>query len=120
MLYAVSTLVLVIIAMGLWVRSRNRALHMRLMVAAFAIDLASVVVIEVSRSAVKRVARSDMSLIWFHAGVSTLVLVLYVVLLVLGRRLNSGSESSRHAHRRFGIAFCVLRLVNYATSFLVT
>lgn len=73
-------------------------------------------------------------LIWFHAGISTLVLALYVAMFALGRQmiaepvpvpqsgaaaLRGADAGPRHLHRNLGMAFCAMRLLNYATAFLV-
>jgi uncharacterized membrane protein len=120
MLHFLSTLVLVIVAVAFWLRRRQNAVHVRLMISAFVIDLLLVLYIEVSRHAVHRVVASARPLVWFHAAVSVAVLACYVAMIQLGRRLQSGSSDARKWHRTLGVAFVVLRGLNYVTSFLVT
>jgi hypothetical protein len=119
MLHALSSIVFALILGGVWSRKRWPAVHVRLMTAAFVCDLLLVVYIEVSRHAVETVVGRGTSLIWFHATVSTLVLVAYVVQIVLGRRMLAGIHASRRVHALLGIAFVTLRSLNYVTSFIV-
>ena len=120
MLHALSTLVLVIVAAGFWLRKRHNAIHIRLMIAAFLIDLATVLYIEFSRHAVRKVVASTNPLVWFHAAVSVLVLACYLVMIQLGRGVLAGHPGARDWHRVFGMTFVFLRGLNYVTSFLVT
>ncbi len=119
MLHLLSSIVLVLILTGLWFRQRRPALHVRLMSAAFACDLLLVLYIEASRHAVEKVAVAGSSLIWFHAAVSTLVLVAYVAQIALGRRMLAGVRTPRRVHLALGITFVSLRSLNYVTSFMV-
>ncbi|MEZ5291497.1 MAG: hypothetical protein R2745_10460 [Vicinamibacterales bacterium] len=118
-LHAISTLVLALIGAGVATR-RHPSIHIRFMGAAFAIDLALALWIELSRHAVERVAGPAGPLVWFHAGVSTLVLALYVAQLRLGRRLLAGQSASRRVHIAIGLTFCLCRGLNYVTAFAIT
>lgn len=119
MLHVLSTLVLVIVAVGFWLRRRQNAVHIRLMISAFLIDLFLVLYIEISRHAVQKVVASTSVLVWFHAAVSVLVLVCYVAMIQLGRGLLAGHPMARKWHRMLGMTFVVLRGLNYVTSYLV-
>lgn len=119
MLHGISTLVLVLVSLGLWFRSRRRAMHLGCMIAAFVVDLVLLVYIEFTRHAVEKVVAHVQPLIWFHAGVSLVVLVCYAAMVALGLQLVKGRTELRHLHRSLGIAFIVFRSLNYITSFLV-
>jgi hypothetical protein len=130
MLHLASTLVLFMIAGGLYWR-RQPNLHWKFMTAAFLTDLALVLYIELTRHAVETVATQIKPLVWIHAAISTSVLILYVAMIVLGRRLlttpatNTGVKvdhdpaQTRAMHRNLGMAFCVLRVLNYVTAFMI-
>jgi uncharacterized membrane protein YozB (DUF420 family) len=120
MLHVISTLVLAIVAVGFWLRRRRNAVHIRLMISAFLIDLFLVLYIEFSRNAVQKVVASSRPLVWFHAAVSVVVLVCYVVMIQLGRNVLAGNSFARKRHKMVGIVFVVLRSLNYITSYLVT
>jgi len=120
MLHLLSTIVVAIIAVGFWLRKRKNPVHIRLMFVAFVVDLFLVLYIEMSRNAVQKVVASTHPLVWFHAAVSVLVLICYVVMIQLGRSLLAGKSTARNWHRTLGMTFLVLRGVNYVTSFMVT
>jgi len=118
MLHLLSTLVLFLVVGGVLTR-KTPAIHLRFMVTAFLVDLGLVLYIEITRHAVEKVATQTGALLWFHATVSLLVLAAYVGQIVLGRRLLAGAATSRQVHILTGISFCVLRLMNYVTSFML-
>jgi len=118
-LHIISSLVVLLVAAGLLTR-RNTALHMRFMTAAFIADLALVLYIEGTRQAIETVVTHTSPLVWFHAGISTLVLALYVAQLTVGRRMLAGRSTSRRLHIALGLTFCLARGLNYATAFVVS
>ncbi len=120
MLHLASTLVVALLAAGLWFRHRRPQVHMRLMISAFALDLLLVLYIEISRHAVEKVAARVSPMLWFHAGVSVGVLLCYMTMILLGRGVLAGAGSSRYWHRNVGMAFVVLRSLNYVTSYMLT
>jgi hypothetical protein len=97
------------------------------MVTAFVIDMALVLYIELSRHAIEAAADAVVEvvssggrpLLAFHVTISTGVIILYIAMFVLGRKLLKGNESIRKTHRNAAVAFCVLRGINYVTSFIV-
>ena len=119
MLHVLSTMVLILLGVGLFLRKRRPAWHLRFMIAAFIADVSLVIYIETTRQAVGTVVSSVRPLIWVHAGISLAVLGLYVVMITLGWRLRNGIASSRLKHLYFGLTFCMFRGLNYVTSFMV-
>jgi uncharacterized membrane protein YozB (DUF420 family) len=135
MLHVISTLVLFILAAGIYFRRQRPDLHVKAMGTAFVIDIALVLYIELTRQAVESVVTQVKPLTWFHAAISLSVVVLYVVQIVLGRRLlaaraaglatSAGSigtgdnGNTRNLHRNLGITFCVFRILNYVTAFMI-
>lgn len=118
-LHLVSSLVLLLVIAGLMNR-RHTTRHIRIMTAAFLLDLGLVLYIEGTRQAVETVVAHTSPLVWFHAGVSTLVLVLYVAQIALGRRMLAGRPSPYRLHMVLGLTFCLCRGLNYATAFVVS
>lgn len=118
MLHIISTIIVVALVVGLSLR-RRRNIHPKIMFSAFVADLLLVLYIEFTRGAVERVVSGVDLLLWFHVSVSVATLVFYVVLIILGRQLLNGREEKRALHRKLAIIFCVLRSVNYVTSFMV-
>ena len=117
-LHVVSTFVVLLVIVG--IRNRRRPqVHRACMLTAFAIDLGLVVYIEATRHAVETVVTAVRPLIWVHAAISVGVLVCCGLMIGLGRKLFTGALELRMTHRNIGIAFCLLRSLNYVTSFLV-
>lgn len=119
LLHAISTGVLVLVAAGLWYRRRKRV-HRAFMLSAFAIDLLMVLYIEWSRHAMGKAMTTTSPLLRFHIVISTLVLVAYVFQLCSGLWRFHDPGRHRTWHRRVGVSFVVLRLTNYATSFMIS
>jgi len=119
MLHAISTVAVLVIFAGLWFRKRDRRLHKRLMLSAFAIDVGLVLYIELTARAVEQVDRDMGGLLAFHVAVSVGAVLLYLVMFALGWRLDRGHEGARAWHRNCGVAFVALRLTNYVTSYVV-
>jgi hypothetical protein len=119
-MHVVSTAILIALGVGLAFRRRNPRVHLRIMTACFVADLALVLWIELSRGAVETVVTQAHPIVWVHALISTGVLLCYLVMLNLGWRMTHGRAALRRTHKRMGITFCVLRLLNYATAFVVS
>jgi uncharacterized membrane protein YozB (DUF420 family) len=120
MLHLASTLVLLLIAAGLWARKVNPRWHRGFMVSAFVTDLLLVLYIEITRHAVEKVAARVQPILWFHSAVSVAVLCCYVAMIRLGRPMLAGNFENRATHRKLGMVFVVLRTVNYVTSYMLT
>ncbi len=118
MLHIISTIVIGLLIIGLFLRGRP-AVHPKLMITAFTLDVLLVLYIEFTRGAIEQVVGGIGPLLWFHVAVSTVVLFSYVGMAVLGRRLLRGELATGNLHRNLGIAFCILRSLNYVTSYLV-
>ncbi len=120
MLHLASSLVVALLAVGLWFRHRRPQLHLRVMISAFVVDLLLVLYIEIWRHAVEKVVARVNPLLWFHAAVSLAVLLCYVAMIVLGRGVLAGQANSRKWHFAVGVTFVTLRSLNYVTSYMVT
>jgi hypothetical protein len=119
MLHVESTLVLLIIATGLYVRRKHPVWHIRLMSSAFVIDLALLIYIEATRHAVEKVVHHVRPMVYIHVAISVGVLLNYVAMIYLGRSVLRGNRASRSAHRNLGITFVVLRGMNYITALVM-
>lgn len=118
-----STLVLVIIGLGVAFRKRA-TIHIPLMASAFVLDLALLLYIEFTRHAVEKLGETLQTatpdgLLYFHVSVSALTLVLYIVQIMTGIRLFKGGLPNPALHRNYGMLFLTCRLLNYVTSFFV-
>ncbi len=119
MLHIASTLVVVIIATGLYFRRTRPTWHIRLMSTAFIVDVALVLWIEISRHAVEKVVTHVRPMVYVHVAISLGVLANYIAMIVLGRRVLRGNRASRSTHRNLGITFVMLRGLNYVTALIM-
>ncbi len=118
MFHTLSTCVLLILIAGFLLRHR-RSVHIPLMIAAFSVDLGSVLAIELSRGAIKKATSSPPPLLLFHVIVSVFALVFYAVMFVLGDRVRKGAVQLRPWHRRVAWLFGACRTTNYVTSWMI-
>lgn len=118
MLTILSTLVLILIFFGV-MNARKTRIHIPVMTVAFLVDLALVLYIELNRGAIEQAVEGVGGLLLFHILVSTMVLVLYIVLIALGLRVYRDKPQLIVWHRRLAYLFIVGRLVNYVTSFYI-
>jgi uncharacterized membrane protein YozB (DUF420 family) len=114
-----SSFIVVLLLLGVWFRKRNSRVHFSLMLTAFSADLLLAIYIEIMRHAVEKVVTRGRPMIWFHAGVSLAVLTCYVFMIYLGRPMLARDNRTRGYHRRVGMAFLVLRGLNYVMSYMV-
>lgn len=124
MTHAISTFSVLLIAAGLVALKRGQIRgHAWLMTAAFVVDVGLVLYIEVHKGALAQAgqaARALEGLLLFHVIISVVAMALHLMQLVLGWRMLAGKSAPRWLHRWGGIAFCVFRLGNYVTSFMVS
>ena len=118
MFHLLSTFVLVLLAAGVLLR-RRRAIHIPIMLAAFSLDVASVLAIELNRGAIKKAISGPTPLLFFHVAVSVSALLFYGAMFVLGERVRNGAEKLRPWHRRTAWMFGACRMSNYVTSWMI-
>jgi hypothetical protein len=104
---------------GMGMRKRDRWLHRRLMYSAMGIDLSLVLFLEWQRNAMETVAALSLTPLQFgHVLSSTSALLLYLPLILLGKKLWEQERSSlRKWHRGVGIAGFFLRSLGFLLMF---
>lgn len=112
-----STAVLAVIAAGLAFRRKPR-IHIPLMLSAFALDLGSVVFLQLQRHAVQKAATKPTPILMVHIAFAFSALVLYAAMTFTGSRL-ARTGNGRGAHRAGAAIFLACRLGTWATSFFV-
>lgn len=99
---------------------RHRELHWKFMGSTMLLDVLLVLVIEMNRHAIQTTLSFKLNIIQqSHIYVSTLAMLCYLPLIVLGRRHLTGKTDSRSApwHRRLGILAFVLRTLSFILMF---
>ena len=89
------------------------------MASAFAVDMTLILYIEIMGEAVRQLSDGVDSPLWFQVRVSVAVVLSYIGMILLGGRMLRREVSVRGVHRKSGLTFCVLRTVNYETSFMI-
>jgi len=123
MLIAISTVILLILAFGLYKRHQPRV-HIPVMLTAFGLDVGLVLYIELTRHAIQTAADSVTApmahpLLLFHIAVSLTTIILYVLLSKSGSEVYRGQTDKLKSHRNMAAVFIICRLTNYATSFFI-
>jgi len=118
MFHLESSFVILLLVAGVLLRNR-RGIHIPIMIAAFSLDLAAVLAIELSRGAIKKATSGPPPLLLFHVIVSVLALLFYGVMFVLGERMRKGAQHLRPWHRRTAWLFGACRTTNYVTSWMI-
>ena len=114
-----ATLAFCLMNLGL-INRQTPKIHATYMVAAIAIDLAIVLVLEVQRHAIKTAMALTLSpLQQGHIGASSVATLLYFPILYLGwRGLRHGlSKSARRLHMRLGVTAYVFRSIGFVLMF---
>ena len=94
---------------------KKRRVHPPFMITCFVTDLALVLYLEFSRGAVETTVGRMTTELAIHVALATVSLMLYVFLIMTGRKVLKGDDSIKPRHFRLAIAFLFVR-----TAVLVT
>lgn len=115
MYMSLATLAYLLIVAG-WTQHRRRAVHVPLTLAGIGLDLALVVILEVSRDVIGMTVEKDWSWMqWTHIGSSLLAVLLYLPVLWLGFAILRGRNDrrTRISHRHLATMALVCRTVGF-------
>ncbi|RME36448.1 MAG: hypothetical protein D6788_11565 [Planctomycetota bacterium] len=116
-LKALSAFVCVILVVG-YCNRRRRSVHVPLMISALVIDLSMVLYLEITRAVVETIPKRPLTpLLIVHIILSVIVLVLYGVQVVTGRKKWKHRPSILHG--KVALWFLGLRFGNLITSILL-
>ncbi len=117
---AIATTAYITMLFGVVLR-KDKSLHMALMSTAMLTDFLLVLALEFTRSAVNTAVSFEMSLPQqAHIGFSTLAVLLYLPILILGLRrylAREGGFATRYWHIRLGVAGLVFRSLGFIFMF---
>jgi hypothetical protein len=113
----ISIIAFLIMLVGFLCR-RRRKIHIPSMIAAFALDMALVAYIELTRHAIEQATSSPGPLMTVHIIISVLVVLLYFWQICTGIGKVRGRRHPSHGHT--GLSLLILRFLNLVTSFMVT
>lgn len=115
-----SVLILILMYVGLYFR-KQRSTHVKIMASAIVWDILLILQIELSRSAIKTASKvmSNPMIMNIHISLAVSTVVLYFVLIFLGRKLLRGENQVRNAHKMAGWLCIVLRTCTLITSTMI-
>lgn len=101
-------------------RRKNKNIHIPLMLSAITLDVVVVVILEVTRNAVKTASEFKLSaLAQTHIFVSSIAMLHYPVLIFLGVQLYRGKYGKKGLHRRLGVSCYAFRTLGFGFMFFV-
>jgi len=114
---AFAALTYFILLFGL-INKKNKILHVRLMSIGMVFDLALVLLLEVQRQAIETTLQNDLSgLHRAHIYCSTLAVLFYIPVAILGVRLYRNLKSSRKWHLGLGALAFLFRTIGFIMMF---
>ncbi len=110
--------IVALMAVGIYVNKR-RKLHVKIMSLAMIWDVALILQIELSRSAILKASKAmDNALaLNVHVSIAVSTVVFYCFMIYTGRAVLSGNHSFRKRHRALGYTTFILRILTFVTSF---
>ncbi len=110
--------IVILMALGIYVNKR-RKLHVKIMSLAMIWDVALILQIELSRSAILKASKAmDNGLaLNIHVSIAISTVVFYCFMLYTGRAVLSGKNAFRKRHRALGYTTFLLRILTFVTSF---
>jgi uncharacterized membrane protein YozB (DUF420 family) len=114
-----STLIVALMIFGALLARKNRKAHVRVMSFAMAWDIILILQIELTRYAVEKAISvgNNSIMLNIHVTLAISTVILYGVMIALGRKVLSGNNHFLAAHRNFGVLTLVLRILTYITSY---
>lgn len=113
-----SFLILALIYLGVYHR-KNRALHVKIMSSAIIWDVLLILQIELTRSAILKASKvmTNPTLLKIHLFFSIGSVVLYVLMVLTGRKVLAGEKGVLKKHKTLGWTTLVFRTMTLITSF---
>lgn len=115
---AQSALILALMFYGASV-AKQRSKHIKIMASAIVWDLLLILQIELTRSAIDKAMKivENPLALKIHLFFAITTVLLYVVMVVTGRKVNGGKHELRNLHKKFGITTLIFRVMTFITSF---
>lgn len=113
-----SFIVLALIYLGVALR-KKRALHVKIMSGAIIWDVLLILQIELSRSAIIKASQvlTNPMLLKIHLFFAIGSVILFVAMIITGRKLLAGNNGIRPLHKKLGWTTVVFRTLTVITSF---
>ena len=116
-----SFIILSLLFFGAWLilKKKNRDLHVKTMLFAIVWDIILVLQIELSRGAIEKASKvtSNPNILNIHVSLAVSAVVLYVLLIVTGKKVLKGNRDIIGLHRKLGLLALLMRTLTFITSF---
>jgi uncharacterized membrane protein YozB (DUF420 family) len=98
---------------------KNRKLHVKMMSSAIIWDIILILQIEITRSAIAKASKvmTNPMLLKIHLFFAIGSVILYVLMVLSGRKLLAGDNSVRQRHKLLGRTTLFFRIMTFVTSF---
>ena len=116
-----SFIILSLLFFGAWLilKKKNRDLHVKTMLLAIAWDVILILQIELSRGAIEKASKvtSNPNILNIHVSLAISAVVLYVLLIMTGKKVLKGNRDILGLHRKLGLLALLMRTLTFITSF---
>ena len=113
--------ILSLLFFGVWLiaKKRKRDLHVKTMLAAIIWDVLLILQIEFSREAIAKASKAMTNpyILNIHVSLALSTTILFIALIVMGRKILKGNYDILSIHRKLGILALIMRTLTFATSF---
>lgn len=113
-----SLIIVVMMLIGIVVH-RRRSLHVKIMSSVIIWDILLILQVELGRKAIMKAsqAMTNPALLNIHVSIAVSTVLLYIVMVITGRKVLAGHSELLPQHKRIGYITFVMRLLTFATSF---
>ena len=116
-----SFIILSLLFFGAWLilKKKNRDLHVKTMLLAIVWDIILILQIELSRGAIEKASKvtSNPNILNIHVSLASSAVVLYVLLIMTGKKILKGNRDILGLHRKMGLLALLMRTLTFITSF---
>lgn len=113
-----SLIIVVMMIIGIAVH-RRRSLHVKIMGSIIFWDILLILQVELGRKAIMKASKAltNPAILNIHVSIAVSTVLLYIVMILTGRKVLAGNTDILPQHRRIGYTTFVMRLLTFATSF---
>jgi uncharacterized membrane protein YozB (DUF420 family) len=113
-----SVLIVMLMTFGI-LQNKKRHIHVRIMTASIIWDVILILQIELSRSAILKASKAMINpmMLNIHVSIAVTTVILYIFMVITGRKMLSGDMTIRKKHQRLGWFTYGMRILTLITSF---
>ena len=113
------SLIIVILMIAGIVVHRRRSLHVKIMSLVIIWDIILILQVELGRKAILKAsnALNNPAILNIHVSIAVSTVILYFIMIPLGRKVLAGDNSLLPTHRKIGYLTLTMRILTFITSF---